>query len=250
MGVSCFIVCCNEEKHIRRCLESVKWCDEIVVIDSGSTDATLEIASQYTSKVIHRPWSGYVGQKRAGLEQCTEEWVLNIDADEEVSAELRKEIEQVVAGKYGPRADGYFVNRVVYYLDRWWRKGGWYPEFRLRLCRRALTSWAGRDPHEKAVVNGTTAVLEGELHHYTYEDIFDHVARLNAHSSSAAHSMHMEGREASIPKILFNPVIRFVKFYLLRRGYKEGVPGIMVALLESYYVFLKYLKLWEFDRKR
>lgn len=247
MGISCFVVCCNEEKHIRRCLTSVSWCDEIIVIDSGSTDRTLEIAREYTDKVIHREWSGYVNQKRAGLEQCTQEWVLNIDADEEVSPELRREIEQIVTD--GSSFDGYYMNRVVYYLGQWWRKGGWYPEFRLRLCRRSVTTWGGRDPHEKAIVPGAAAFLSGELHHYTYEDVTDHVARLNAHSSSAALSLLSEGQTSSLPKILVNPLIRFVKFYFLRKGYREGMPGLMVAILESHYVFLKYLKLWELVRK-
>ncbi len=246
MGISCFVVCCNEEKHIARCLSSIIWCDEIIVIDSGSTDRTLEIARQYTDRVIHREWSGYVNQKRAGLEQCTQEWVLNIDADEEVSPGLRAEIEQIAS--QGASCDGYYINRVVYYLGRWWRKGGWYPEYRLRFCRRNVTTWGGRDPHEKAVVPGQTAFLTGEIYHYTYEDTADHVARLNAHSSSAAQSLFSEGQRSSLSKIFFNPLIRLVKFYFLRKGYREGIPGLMVAFLEAHYVFLKYLKLWELAR--
>ena len=249
MGISCFVVCCNEEKHMRRCLESVKWCDELIVIDSGSTDRTLEIAREYTDKILHRPWSGYVAQKSFGLEQCTQEWVLNIDADEEVSPELKTELQRLLENAPAD-IDGYLMNRVVFYLGRWFRKGGWYPEYRLRLCRRSATTWGGLDPHEKAVVRGKTARLCGELLHYTYRDIRDHVARLNSHSSAAAESLFAMGTTTSVSRILFNPPSRFFKFYLLKGGFREGVPGVIAGVLEGAYAFLKYAKLWEKHRTK
>lgn len=246
MKISAFIVCCNEEERLKRCLESVKWCDEIVVVDSGSKDRSVEIAKEYTDSVYHRAWTGYVDQKRFGLEKCSHEWVLNIDADEEVSPELREEIRRVLSSP--TEVNGYYLSRVIFYLNRWWRTGTWYPEYRLRLCKKSETEWGGSDPHEKAIVRGKTARLKGELYHYTYSDIFDQVRRLNSHSTDAAASLMKKGARVSYIQILLNPLVRFLKSYFLRLGFREGFPGLLVAVLEAYYVFLKYVKLWELRR--
>jgi len=244
--ISAFIVCVNEEKHIRRCLESLKWCNEIVVIDSGSTDRTIEICREYTANVIQRPWPGFVAQKSFGLSQCHGEWALNIDADEVVTPELRDQILAVMAS---PNAlNGYYILRVVYYLGKFWRKGGWYPEYRLRLCRRSVTTWGGDDPHEKAIVSGATARLTAELLHYTYEDVSNQIRSLNSFATTAAETMWKKGRRTSLPQILFNPVGRFIKFYFIRKGYREGISGLLVAGIEAFYVYLKYVKLWEKER--
>lgn len=251
MKISCSIICFNEEKNIRRCLESVKWCDEIVVVDNGSTDRTLEICGQYTNKILFRAWAGYVDQKQFALEQCAHDWVLNIDADEEVSSELRDEILATMnESQPSTQVNGYYLLRVVYYLDRWWRKGLWYPEYRLRLCKKSATSWGGMDPHEKAMVQGLTKRLNGELHHYTYTDISDHIAQLNNFSSQSAKSMHQEGKKFSLLKLIFNPFFRFFKSYIIKKGYREGIPGLVVSALNAYYVIMKYAKLWELQRER
>ena len=251
-NISAFIVCCNEERNIRRCLESIKWCDEIVVVDSGSKDKTLEICKEYSCRILQRDWSGYVEQKRFGLEQCTSEWVLNLDADEEVSDNLRNEILELLASdpNTNSKINGYYLSRVVFYLGRWWRHGGWYPEYRLRLCRKSHTTWGGKDPHEKAIVDGETRKLTGELHHYTYNDITDQITRLNKYASTAALSMFQDGRHSSFVNVIFNPLSRFIKFYLIKKGFLEGLAGLIVACLESYYVFLKYIKLWELERNQ
>ncbi len=249
--ISAFLVCCNEERNIRRALDSIKWCDEIVVIDSGSTDETLSICREYTDKIITRQWPGYVEQKRFGLSQCSNEWVFNIDADEEVSSDLRDDVLQVLSNRneWAQHIKGYEIPRVVFYLGRWWRKGGWYPEYRLRLVRKDDCEWAGTDPHERATVNGQVARLKGELLHYTYHDMADHVRSLNSHSSVAAMSMFEKGKRTSLLKIAFGPPARFIKFFLVRRGFLEGIAGLIVAHFEAYYVFLKYAKLWELQRK-
>lgn len=250
--ISAFVVCMNEERNIRRCLESLKWCDEIVVIDSGSTDETLTICREYTSKVIVRPWAGYVGQKSFGLEQCSHPWVLNVDSDEEVSNELREEILEILSrnGNLPRPASGYYLPRVVFYLGRWWKKGGWHPEFRLRLMRREQTSWGGNEPHERAVVSGNTAKLRSELRHFTYSDITEHVSSLNNFSNVSAQTMYERGERSSIIKMAINPWARFMKFYFLKRGFLEGKAGLIVAMLEGYYVFLKYSKLWALEHGR
>lgn len=246
--ISAFIVCFNEESKIERCLSSVSWCDEIVLVDSGSTDRTIEIAQKYSPKIFTRPWPGYVAQKAFGLELCTSEWVLNLDADEEVSPELRDEIQELLAQDDGS-TNGWYINRVVFFLGKWWRKGTWYPEYRLRLCRRSKTTWGGRDPHEKAIVEGNTKKLSGELRHYTYANITHQVQTLNNYALQAARAMNATGKKPSIAKIFLHPPIRFIKSYLFKRGYREGLPGLIVAVLESGYVFLKYVKLWEINRQ-
>lgn len=245
--ISAFIVCSNEERKIRRCLESVRWCDEIVVVlDDKSSDGTAGICREYTSKILVRGWTGYVDQKRFGLESCTSDWALNLDADEEVSPELREEIEAALRDSRGK--DGFELNRVVFFLGRWWRKGGWYPEFRLRLLRRTAAAWGGEDPHEHAVLNGTSGRMTGELRHYTYDDIADQIRRLNSHSTASAKHMAKRGKHASLRHLVVNPIGRFIKFYLLKRGYREGLAGFIVAVIEAWYVHLKYAKLWELQR--
>ncbi len=249
--ISAFIVCCNEERQIRRCLESVRFCDEIVIVDSGSTDRTLQICSEYTNKITHHEWQGYVLQKRYALSQCSSDWVLNIDADEEVSVELQEEIVDILQGDKAGRVttDGFLLNRVVFFLDRWWRKGGWYPEYRLRLCRRSVTTWGGEDPHEKAEVYGETKRCKGELHHYSFTDLTDYVRRMNTLSSNATSSLIRRGASASAVAIIFRSLARFFKFYVSKRGFREGMAGLIVASIEAYSVLLKYAKLWEARKK-
>lgn len=245
--VSAFIVCCNEERQIRRCLESVRWCDEIIVVDSGSTDTTLAICAEFTEKISHRTWSGYVEQKRHALSLCSGTWVLNLDADEEVSPELASELQAIAQrdARGEISTNGYYINRVVFFLNRWWRKGGWYPEYRLRFCRRQATTWGGADPHEKAFVTGATARCAAELFHYSFTDLTDYARRLNTLASNAALTMHRKGARGSVVDLLFRPVARFCKFYIIKRGWREGRAGLIVALIESYGVLLKYAKLWE-----
>ena len=146
--ISSFVVCCNDEKRIRRCLESVKWCDEIIVVDSGSTDSTLEICREYTDRIIQRPWPGFVAQKRFALEQCRGEWVLNIDADERVSAELVHEFETRFESPELQEIDGFYIPRKTWYLNRWVMHGGWYPNYLLRLARRDRSKWTEPKLHE------------------------------------------------------------------------------------------------------
>jgi glycosyltransferase involved in cell wall biosynthesis len=249
-GISAYIICKNEAANIGRCLASLDWCDEVVVVDSGSTDSTLEVCGQHKCRTAHRDWTGYVDQKNHALSLCTQPWTLSLDADEEVSPELRAEILGVLEadGRSGLPEDGFELLRVVFYLGRWWRKGGWYPEHRLRLARRGKVAWQGALVHESARVDGPVGRLRGELRHYTYSGIADQVDRINAYSTAAALSLHGAGRRATLADILLKPKARFLKFYFLRSGWREGFAGLTAATAEAFYVFLKYSKLRDLER--
>jgi glycosyltransferase involved in cell wall biosynthesis len=240
--LSCFIVCRDEEANIGGALESVKWCDEIVIVDSFSRDRTLQICRGYTDRIFQRAWPGFVAQKAFGLEQTRFPWVLNLDADERVSPELREEIERELRD---PRADGYYVPRLVHYLGRWWRHGGWYPDYRLRLFRRDRVVWGGIDPHEKVILRGRSARLRGPLLHYTYRDIGAHVGTINRFTGVAAWELLVRGRRATLADLLLRPLWRFVRYYVLRLGCTQGIAGLFVAESAAFYVFAKYAKLWE-----
>jgi glycosyltransferase involved in cell wall biosynthesis len=228
---------------MRRCLESVKWCDEIVVVDSFSTDRTVAICQEYTPRVIQRSWPGYVEQKRFALSQATHEWVLNVDADEEVSPGLRHEI-LLVLQRNDPAIDGYYIPRLVYYLGRWWWRG-WYPGYRLRLFRKAKVRWGGVDPHEKVLMRGQAGRLRGNLYHYTYEDVSDHLRALDGLTEVATRELALRGKRTRIADLLLRPFWRFLRFYVLGGVMREGIPGLAVAVTSAFYVFLKYAKLWE-----
>ena len=250
--ISAFVICYNEERHIAACLESLSFCDEIVVIDSFSNDKTPEIARAAGAKVIQHPWQGYRGQKEFGLKSVTHEWVVNLDADERVDAQLRGEILKVLKEARDPLTNnksepvvGYFILRVVFHLGRWWRSGGWHPEYRLRFFRKSTVTWGGTDPHEKVVVKGKTERMKGEILHYTYRDLSDQFCRLENFSSVAAEEDFRRGKKFSMWQLLVSPVVRTMKFYIVKKGYREGIAGIIVALAEGYYTFMKYAKLWE-----
>ena len=245
-AISCCIICFNEEANIRRCLESVKWCDEIIIVDSFSTDRTVDICREYTDHVTQRVWPGYVEQKRFALSQATHEWVLNVDADEEVSPELRCEILAVLQQNH-PAVDGFYVPRLVYYLGRWWWRG-WYPGFRLRLFRKAKVRWGGVDPHEKVLLRGQAERLHGPLYHYTYDDISDHLRAINGLTEVSSRELALRGKRTRTFDLLLRPWWRFLRFYVLSGGFRDGIPGFFVAVTSAFYVFLKYVKLWETTR--
>ena len=241
--ISCCIVCFNEEHAIRRCLESVKWCDEIIVVDSFSTDRTVEICQDYSARIIQRAWPGYVEQKRFALAQASHEWILNIDADEEVSPLLQNEIHAVLQ-QDDPAVDGFYIPRLVYYLGRWWWHG-WYPSYRLRLFRKHKVRWGGIDPHEKVLLDGHSERLSGNLHHYTYTDIRDHLRTVNSLTDISSRELILRKRRRYRRDVLLRPLWRFLSFYFLRGCIRDGLPGLFVAATSAFYVFLKYAKLWE-----
>jgi ADP-heptose:LPS heptosyltransferase/glycosyltransferase involved in cell wall biosynthesis len=251
--VSAFVICKNEEENIGRCLDSVRFADEILVVDSGSTDETLEIVKEFpNTRIISRGWPGHREQKQFSLEHCKHKWVLNLDADEELSAELKGHIIRILEDDYAGKAvaDGYFLCRVVYYLNRWWDRGGWHPEYRMRFFQREKATWGGMNPHEKALVSGTVRKLPGFINHYTSETITDFVDTQNRFSTQSALAMHQQGIRSSIGNMIVRPIFRFFKFFVIKQGFREGRHGFIQAVLEAVYTFLKYAKLWEIQRVR
>jgi len=246
--VSAIIVCFNEEDRIEACLDSLRWCDEIVVVDSFSTDRTPEICRRYTEQFYQRPWAGYRDQKAYAHSLTTKEWVLLVDADERVSSPLREEILSILSAEPQPYA-GFSLPRLVYYLNRWWRRGGWYPDYDIRLFRRERAKWGGSEPHEKIFVDGKVRRLTNPLEHYTYRNIEDHIQRINRFTSISAGELKRSARRWRLSDVLLRPPVRFVRSYIFQRGFMDGFAGFYVALSAAIYVFLKYAKLWELELK-
>lgn len=240
--LSVTIITLNEEANIRDALESVKWADEIVVVDSGSNDRTVEICREYTDKVFYNQWPGHIAQKNFAIGKATHSWILSIDADERLTPELAGEIRGALKG---PKADAYAVPRHVFYLGRWIDHSGWYPDYKVRLFRRDKASWGGINPHDKVMVNGRTERLKGDLLHYSYRDIAHHVNTMNSFTTTSATEYLKLGRRAGLLDLLFKPAGMFMKKYILKQGFRDGLPGFIIAVSSAYYVFLKYAKLWE-----
>ncbi len=246
--VAAIVVCFNEEDRIEDCLKSLRWCDELVVVDAHSTDRTAEICRRYASRFIQRPWPGYRLQKEFAHSQATKDWVLLVDADERVTPELQREIIDSLA-RYQSNYAGYSVPRLVYYLGRWWWRGGWYPDYDVRLFRRDRATWGGVDPHEKIIVDGKVRRLRQPLHHFSYRSIDDHIQRINRFTSISSAELRKSGGRWRLSDALLRPAGRFFRSYILKRGFMEGFAGFYVALTAAVYVFLKYAKLWELEIK-
>jgi hypothetical protein len=245
--VTCTVVCQDEAGQIAGCLASVAWCDEIVVVDGGSCDDTPEIARRFTPKVIHHAWPGYRAQKQFALEHSTAEWVLNLDADERVTAELATEIQGALRNV--PAAvDGFRIPRLVSYLGRWWYRGGWYPRPVLRLVRRERTTWGGTDPHDRAEVPGRVVGMRHPILHYTYDDIADHLRSVDKLTAVAAAQVPA-GRRVGASRLVGEPAWRFVRAFVVKRGAFEGLPGLFVAATDAFYTFLRWARVWERERR-
>ncbi len=244
--LSVTVITRNEAADIAAALASVSWADELIVVDSESTDETAAIARRSTGRVIVRPWPGYVEQKNFAASVATNDWILSLDADERVTPALADEIRALLSGT--PSDRGYRVPRVSWHLGRWIRTTDWYPDHQLRLYDRRAAEWTGRHVHESVHVKGSVGRLRGELQHYPYRDISDHLETIDRYSTYAARQMHEEGRRAGFLQVAVHPPLAFLRNYLVRGGIRDGVPGFIISALNSYYVFLKLAKLWERTR--
>jgi glycosyltransferase involved in cell wall biosynthesis len=244
--LSVTIIAWNEEERLRACLESVAWADEIIVVDAESTDKTVQCAREFTDKIWVRSWAGFAAQKNFALEQATGEWVLSLDADERVTPELRQRIGRIVRAN-GP-ADGYSIPRKNVFWGAWVRHGGLYPDYQLRLFRRAAGRFADSAVHESVMVEGRVAALAEPMLHHSYRGLEDFVARSNRYSTLAAREITSRGGRAGLADVALRPLGRFLSMYVLRRGFLDGWRGFVLAVLYANYVFLRMAKAWEARR--
>ena len=241
--ISVCVITYNEEHNIVDCLESVKWADEIIVVDSDSTDRTVELAKNYTKNVIINKWHGYVVQKNFALEHATCDWILCLDADERVTPELKEEILSVLTKNNA--ADAYYIKRHTYYLGKWINHCGWYPDYKIRLIKRGKGKWDGIDPHDKMVSTGRTDYLNAELHHFTYRNFSHQLKIIDRFSDVATDEYIKAGKSYCIFKMLFHPPLKFLGVYIWKMGFMDGFQGFIIAVASAFYVFSKYVKLWE-----
>ena len=244
--LSVTIITRNEAADISEALASVAFADEVVVVDSHSTDDTVAIARRHTGRVVVRDWSGYIGQKNYAASIASHDWILSLDADERVTPALADEMTARLAGE--PREAAYRIPRVTWHLGRWIRTTDWYPDHQLRLYDRRSAQWTGRYVHEGVTVRGAIGQLHGELQHYAYRDIADHLETINRYTTLAAKQLHEDGRRAGLLQLAGHPPLAFLRNYLAHGGIRDGVPGFIISSMNAYYVFLKFAKLRELQR--
>jgi len=251
--VSAFMLTFNNARTVEKALKSATWVDEIVVVDSFSTDETMAIVEKYAAKVEQREWPGFRDQYQYASEQCTHDWVVFLDADEEISPELAVEMQAELARNAArpdaERIAGYPARRRTHYLGRWIMHGGWVPDHEIRLYDRTRGAWKG-GMHAKVHVDGPTARLEHFYYHYTYANISDQLRTIDKYSGTEADDMLAEGRRFSWLHLLVSPVARFFRDYFLKRGFLDGLPGLVVAVNTAFYVFNKHAKLWDLQRRK
>lgn len=245
--LSVTIITHNEAHNLPDALASVAWADEIVVVDSESTDQTVEIARAAGARVIIHPWPGYAEQKNFAETQASHPWILNLDADERVTPELKARIGQVIKAAT-PTHQAFYVRRRNCYLGRWLRHSGWYPDYQLRLYQRGSGQWRGEFVHESFHPHQTAGYLEADLLHYSIRSLTEHHERLGRYTTLAAQRLKAEGKRVSVRHLVMLPALTFFKSYVLKLGVLDGLAGLYVSYFAAYYVFLKYAKRWEDQR--
>jgi glycosyltransferase involved in cell wall biosynthesis len=242
-ALSACIIARDEEDRLPACLDSLGFCDEVLVVDSHSRDRTREVAAARGARVVQRDWPGHVAQKEFAIREARHDWVLCVDADERVSPELAAEIAGLRDAGFAGCA-GYFVPRLSSYLGRPIRHGTWYPDWKLRLFDRRRGRWGGRDPHDRVLVEGPTRRLAGHLLHDPYRSLDDHLATIDRYTTVMAEQLHADGRRARVLDLALRPPLRFLGFYVWRLGFLDGWRGLLLAHLAAHYVWQKYAKLW------
>ena len=250
LSLSVAIITKNEEANLPRLLDSLEQLRpaEVIVVDSGSRDLTVAIARQYGADVIETGWPGHVEQKNRALAACHQPWILSLDADEPISPELATKIADLLANDKADR-DGYEIKRLTWYLGDWVRHT-WYPEWRLRLVRKEKAEWIGDNPHDHLVVSGKTGRIDADIHHYSYKDIEDHFRRSIDYAKIGARALNRRGKPFRWYKILFSPLMRFIRLIVFRQGWRDGWRGWIIAWSSMFTAFLKYAFLYEINRQQ
>ncbi len=240
MKISATIITLNEERNIARAIESLRCCDEIVVVDSGSTDRTCEIASKLGARVEDMNWRGYAGQKNYASDQATHDWILSIDADESLSEALEAEIWHIK--KAGAEYDAYTMPRQAQYLGRWILHSGWYPDRKVRLFNRTKAHWVGDYVHESVKVDGSVGHLGSNLLHFTCSSLSEHLRTMDRYTTLAAEQLIEQRVPIGIGKLVLDPLWTFFRTYFLQQGFRDGVEGLCIAYMAAFYNFAKYAK--------
>ncbi len=237
----------NEERNIRECLECVRWADQIIVVDSGSTDGTVAVAQTFTPEVFQIEWKGYGQARNVALEHARGDWILWLDADERIPLALAQEIQTVLQDDARSVA-GYEVARRAYFLGKWIKHCGWYPGRIVRLFRRGKARFSESLVHEQLLIDGPVARLQNDLLHYTDSDLDQYFWKFNRYTSLAAQDLHAARRDAGMADLLLRPPFMFFKMFVLRLGFLDGLHGFILCVVSAAYVFVKYAKLWDLNR--
>jgi glycosyltransferase involved in cell wall biosynthesis len=246
--LSVCVIARDEEPELERCLDSVRFADEIVVVvDSRSVDGTEKVARERADRVEVRPYRGDIAQKADCVGLARHDWVLIIDPDEVMSPDLGEALRIRLAGA-GEELAGIEIDRLTWHLGRWIRHGDFHPDWTLRVFRRTRARFVGQNPHGRIEVDGAVVRVRGELLHYSYRDLADQIERIQFFGGEAALALHREGRKFRCSDLVLRPPARFLRAYLLKRGFLDGMPGLIIAVATALHVFLKYAKLWELDR--
>lgn len=248
MDISAVIIAYNEQERLGGALRSLKGLvKEVIVVDARSQDDSVKVAKQHGARVFVRNWTNYSDQKNFGNGQASCPWILSLDSDERVSPDLRAEVKALL--NVEPECDGFSIPRLVFYMGRWVRHSGWYPDRRVRLFRKDKAAWEGEYVHEKLAFEGRLKKLQGPVHHFTYRNLAEHVTRLNTFSGLAAKKLYARRKKGRWYHLLFMPPGRFVRTYFLKRGFLDGYAGLVIAVLNAYAIFLRYAKLREIWKK-
>ena len=240
MKITATIITLNEERNIARAIESLRCCDQIVVLDSGSVDRTVELAAKLGAVVVEDCWHGYANQKNLVAEHAGNDWILSLDADEALSEGLEGEIWNLK--KHGPAYDAYTVPRMAQYMGRWILHGGWYPDRKVRLYNRQKGKWQGEFVHETVKVAGRVGHLESNLLHFTCESLSEHLRTMDRYTTLAAEELVSRKARIGLGNLIVDPAWTFVRSYFLQRGFLDGVEGLTIAHMAAIYTFLKYAK--------
>ena len=240
MRISATIITYNEERNIARVIESLRCCDEIVVVDSGSSDRTCELAEKLGARVIDSPWPGYAKQKNLAAEKAANDWILSVDADEAISEGLEAELWHIK--KQGPEFDAYTMPRMAQYLGKWILHSGWYPDRKVRLYHREKATWRGDFVHESLHATGKIGHLEGQILHYTCDSLAEHMKTMDRDTTLAAEQIVYQKRKITLLRLIVDPPWTFIRTYFLKAGFLDGLEGLAIAYMAAFYNFLKYAK--------